>query len=220
MTIFRVTTRPRSVDALEGRLRTAPLHIPTSYERCQGFPLFGRRIRCSLVCSTDVATIRNSNADAIFAVYPFTAQPAIIQALLTVAEAPLFVGVDGKTTTGKRSTELAVISEMQGVAGVILNATATVDMVACCAASIDISVLITITHLNADVFDKIYAGARMVNVAAGRATASVAAQLCAAFPTLPIIVTGGPTEKSADAARQAGANALIWTPPCLHLSKI
>lgn len=219
MTIFRVTTRPRSVDALERRLRTAPLHIPTSYERCQGFTLFGRRIR-SMVCSTDVATIRNSNADAIFAVYPFTAQPAITQALLTVAEAPLFGGVGGGTTTGKRSTELAVISEIQGVAGVILNATATVDMVACCAASIDIPVLITVTHLNADVFDKIYAGARMVNVAAGRATASVAAQLCAAFPTLPIIATGGPTEKSADAARQAGANALIWTPPCLHLSEI
>ena len=72
--------------------------MPENYEGCSGFTLFGRRIR-TLLYSTDVAAIRNSNADAIFAVYPFTAQPAISTALLTVAEAPLFVGVGGGTTT-------------------------------------------------------------------------------------------------------------------------
>ena len=81
---------------IEGRLRKAPLRVPEGYGECTGFTLFGRRIR-SLLYSTDVAVIRNSNADAIFAVYPFTAQPAITQALLTVAEAPLFVGVGGGT---------------------------------------------------------------------------------------------------------------------------
>ena len=70
---------------IEGRLRKAPLRVPEGYGKCTGFTLFGRRIR-SLLYSTDVAVIRNSNADAIFAVYPFTAQPAITQALLTVAD--------------------------------------------------------------------------------------------------------------------------------------
>ena len=104
---------------IEGRLRKAPLRVPDNYEECTGFTLFGRRIR-TLLYSTDVAAIRNSNADAIFAVYPFTAQPAITQALLTVAEAPLFVGVGGGTTTGRRAAELAAVSEMQGAAGVVL----------------------------------------------------------------------------------------------------
>ena len=101
---------------IEGRLRKAPLRVPDIYDECSGFTLFGRKIR-SLLYSTDVAVIRNSNADAIFAVYPFTAQPAITQALLTVAEAPLFVGVGGGTTTGRRAAELAAVSEMQGAAG-------------------------------------------------------------------------------------------------------
>ena len=43
--------------------------------------VFGKRIK-SLVFSTDLAIIRNVNADAVFAVYPFTPQPVITQALL------------------------------------------------------------------------------------------------------------------------------------------
>lgn len=83
---------------------------------CGGFTLFGRRIK-SLLYTTDVAVIRNSNADAIFAVYPFTAQPAITQALLTASEAPVFVGVGGGTTTGKRAVQLAAVSEDAGRRG-------------------------------------------------------------------------------------------------------
>lgn len=45
----------------------------------------------------------------------------ITQALLTVAQMPLFVGVGG-TTTGPRVAELAMVAEMQGAAGVVINA--------------------------------------------------------------------------------------------------
>ena len=93
---------PMEPSPIEGRLRKAPLRVPDELEECGGFTLFGRRIK-SLLYTTDVAVIRNSNADAIFAVYPFTAQPAITQALLTASEAPVFVGVGGGTTTGKRA---------------------------------------------------------------------------------------------------------------------
>ncbi len=77
---------------IDGRLRKAALRMPDEIEEASGFTLFGRRIK-SLIYTTDVAVIRNSNADAVFAVYPFTPQPAITQALLTVAECPVFVGV-------------------------------------------------------------------------------------------------------------------------------
>ena len=73
---------------IDGRLRKAALRMPDEIEEASGFTLFGRRIK-SLIYTTDVAVIRNSNADAVFAVYPFTPQPAITQALLTVAECPV-----------------------------------------------------------------------------------------------------------------------------------
>ena len=197
---------------IEGRLRKAPLRVPDNYEACSGFTLFGRRIR-TLLYSTDVAAIRNSNADAIFAVYPFTAQPAITQALLTVAEAPLFVGVGGGTTTGRRAAELAAVSEMQGAAGVVLNSPATPEMVAQVASTVDIPVIATITRFDNGAVEKIQSGARIINVAAGRRTPEVIAALRAAFPALPIIATGGRDDDTAAATVAAGANALIWAPP-------
>ena len=197
---------------IEGRLRKAPLRVPEHYEACSGFTLFGRRIK-TLLYSTDVAAIRNSNADAIFAVYPFTAQPAITQALLTVAEAPLFVGVGGGTTTGRRAAELAAVSEMQGAAGVVLNSPATPEMVAQVVSTVDIPVIATVTRFDDEAVAKIQAGARIINVAAGRATASVIRELRAAFPNLPIIATGGRDDDAARSTIAAGANALIWAPP-------
>ena len=186
--------------------------MPGHYVGCSGFTLFGRRIR-TLLYSTDVAAIRNSNADAIFAVYPFTAQPAITQALLTVAEAPLFVGVGGGTTTGRRAAELAAVSEMQGAAGVVLNSPATPEMVGQVVSTVDIPVVATITRLDNEAAEKVQAGARIINVAAGRRTPEVIAELRAAFPALPIIATGGRDDETAASTIASGANALIWAPP-------
>lgn len=199
---------------IEGRLRKAPLRVPEGYGECTGFTLFGRRIR-SLLYSTDVAVIRNSNADAIFAVYPFTAQPAITQALLTVAEAPLFVGVGGGTTTGRRAAKLAAVSEMQGAAGVVLNSPATPDMVAQVVSTVDIPVVASITRFDEVTRQKVEAGARIINVAAGRNTAAVIRELREAYPNLPILATGGKTPEVTGATVEAGANALIWAPPSI-----
>lgn len=199
---------------IEGRLRKAPLRIPDNYAGCTGFTLFGRRIR-SLLYSTDVAVIRNSNADAIFAVYPFTAQPSITQALLTVSEAPLFVGVGGGTTTGRRAAELAAVSEMQGAAGVVLNSPASSEMVSQVVSTVDIPVIATITAFDDEAIEKVYAGVRIINVAAGRHTVEVIRELRASFSDLAIIATGGHSEETAAATVAAGANALIWSPPSI-----
>ena len=152
---------PMEPSPIEGRLRKAPLRVPDELEECGGFTLFGRRIK-SLLYTTDVAVIRNSNADAIFAVYPFTAQPAITQALLTASEAPVFVGVGGGTTTGKRAVQLAAVSEMQGAAGVVVNSPAPPEMIEQICAIIDIPVIATVVRCDAIAHAKVKAGAKIL----------------------------------------------------------
>lgn len=191
---------------IDGRLRKAALRIPDEIEEASGFTLFGRRIK-SLIYTTDVAVIRNSNADAVFAVYPFTPQPAITQALLTVAECPVFVGVGGGTTTGKRSVQMAAVSEMQGAAGCVVNSPATAEMVE------HIPVIATVVRCDDDAHAKVRAGAKVLNIAAGKNTPQVLRELRVRYPNLPLIAPGGKTPESIRETIAAGANAIIWTPP-------
>ena len=99
--------------AIDGTYRHAPaaLHVPRQIDACPGISFFGRRVK-SLVFSTDLAIICNCDADAVFAVYPFTCQPIITQGLVTVSGRPVFTGVAGTTTAGARSKAMAVQSEM------------------------------------------------------------------------------------------------------------
>lgn len=203
---------PMEPSPVEGRLRKAPLRVPDELDECGGFTLFGRRIK-SLLYTTDVAVIRNSNADAIFAVYPFTAQPAITQALLTASEAPVFVGVGGGTTTGKRAVQLAAVSEMQGAAGVVVNSPAPPEMIEQICGLVDIPVIATVVRCDAVAHAKVRAGAKILNVAAGKDTPAVLRELREHYPNLPLIASGGRSSLSVRETVQAGANAVIWTPP-------
>ena len=197
---------------IDGRLRKAALRMPDEIEEASGFTLFGRRIK-SLIYTTDVAVIRNSNADAVFAVYPFTPQPAITQALLTVAERPVFVGVGGGTTTGKRSVQMAAVSEMQGAAGCVVNSPATAEMVEHITNIADIPVIATVVRCDDDAHAKVRAGAKILNIAAGKNTPQVLRELREHYPNLPLIAPGGKTPESIRETIAAGANAIIWTPP-------
>ena len=87
------------VPTYEGTLRKHALTVPHCISKCSGIRVFGRRIK-SLVFSTDVAIIKNINADAIIAVYPFTPQAGITQAIIGVSDVPVFVGVGGGLTNG------------------------------------------------------------------------------------------------------------------------
>ena len=82
----------KTIPEYSGTLRSHLLTVPKCISECSGIRIFGRRIK-SLVFSTDVAIIKNVNADAIIAVYPFTPQPSITQAIISVSEVPVFVGV-------------------------------------------------------------------------------------------------------------------------------
>ena len=197
---------------IDGRLRKAALRMPDEIEEASGFTLFGRRIK-SLIYTTDVAVIRNSNADAVFAVYPFTPQPAITQALLTVAECPVFVGVGGGTTTGLRVIQLAMMAEMQGAAGVVLNAPAPPSTVYDVARITNTPVNATVLTCDDELDEKIEAGASIINVAAGRRTPDVVQQIRQRHPSIPLLASGGSTDESMAETIVAGANALTWTPP-------
>ena len=116
-----VHVAPQMPAPIDGTLRQFALRVPSVIDECSGIMVFGKRIK-SLVFSTDLCIIRNVNADAVFAVYPFTPQPVITQALLMASDLPVFVGVGGGLTTGKRVVNLAMYAEMQGATGVVVNA--------------------------------------------------------------------------------------------------
>ena len=180
---------------VEGTLRGVGIRVPEAIKQCSGISLYGRCVK-SLVFSTDVAVIRNVDADAVLAVYPFTCQPAITQALLAVSEVPVLTGVGGSLTTGQRAIDLAVHSDMQGVAGVVVNASTDPRTIAGMAERVDVPIVVTATKLDALVHDQIAAGARIVNVAAAKETAYVVEDLRRAYPNLPIMASGGPNDET------------------------
>ena len=73
------------------------LRLPESISSASGIIINGRKIR-SFVFTTDLAIIRNCDADAVFAVYPFTPQQSISDAIIKASYIPVFCGVGGGTT--------------------------------------------------------------------------------------------------------------------------
>ena len=153
--------------AVDGTLRKFALRVPEVVYQCSGIMVFGKRIK-SLVFSTDLSIIKNVNADAIIAVYPFTPQPIITQALLLAADIPVFAGVGGGLTQGQRVVNLAMFAEMQGATGVVLNAPTASAVVSHVAETIDIPVVLTVARADTDFDERIKAGADIFNVSAHR----------------------------------------------------
>ena len=116
--------KQKFVPEYKGELRKHALQIPRCISECSGIRVFGRRIK-SLVFSTDVAIIKNINADAVIAVYNFTPQPSITQAIISASDVPVFAGVGGGYTNGQRSVNMAAAAEQLGAFGVVCNAMIT-----------------------------------------------------------------------------------------------
>lgn len=202
----------KTIPEYSGTLRSHLLTVPKCIAECSGIRIFGRRIK-SLVFSTDVAIIKNVNADAIIAVYPFTPQPSITQAIISVSEVPVFVGVGGGMTNGDRSVRLAEYSEHQGASGVVVNAPITNETIAKMKQVVDIPVITTIVSGDMDIAGRLEAGADILNVSGAAKTPEIVAKIRAQFPDVPIIATGGPKEEDILRTIQAGANAITYTPP-------
>ena len=197
---------------IDGTLRKFSLRVPEIIRECSGITVFGKRIK-SLVFSTDVAIIRNVNADAVIAVYPFTPQPVITQSILQASDIPVFVGVGGGLTQGQRVLNLSNYAEMQGAMGVVLNAPTSNEVVHNVSQTVDIPTIVTVVREDEDIGARIEAGASVLNVSAAAKTPDIVRKIRAEYPDIPIIATGGPTDESIKATIDAGANAITWTPP-------
>ena len=197
---------------IDGNLRKFQLRVPEVIRKCSGIVVFGKRIK-SLVFSTDLCIIKNVNADAVIAVYPFTPQPVITQALLMAADIPVFAGVGGGLTGGQRVVNLAMFAEMQGATGVGVNAPTLNTVLKEVTATIDIPTIVTGVREDEDIRARIEAGASILNVSAASATPEVVRKIKKLYPKIPVIATGGPTDESILETIHAGANAITWTPP-------
>lgn len=201
--------------AIHGNLRKSFLRVPEVIRQCSGINVFGKRIK-SLVYTTDLAIIRNVNADAILAVYPFTPQPIITQALLLAADIPVFTGVGGGLTNGLRSVVLGTNAEIQGAMGVVVNAPTSNENLKTLCDSLEIPVIISVISEDTDFEGRIKAGASILNVSASTDTPKIVAKIREKYPKFPIIATGGPTDETILATIKAGANAIIWSPPTVQ----
>jgi hypothetical protein len=200
------------VPAYEGTLRKHALKVPACISECSGIRVFGRRIK-SLVFSTDVAIIKNINADAVIAVYPFTPQPSIMRAIISVADMPVFCGVGGGLTNGRRSAHMAAFAEQHGAFGVVCNMQITEEAIRMIKGTVDIPLIYTVVSEYAELDDRLSNGVDIVNVSGAGRTAEIVASLRKKYPGLPIIATGGPTDETILETIRAGANAITYTPP-------
>jgi hypothetical protein len=202
----------KSVPEFKGNLRSNIIRVPESINACSGIIILGKKIK-SLLFSTDVAIIRNTNADAIIAVYPFTPQPIISHALILAADKPIFCGIGGGLTTGKRSLEIALDAEFQGAMGVVLNKPAPNDLIEKLKRKLEIPVIVTVVSTDEDIQGRINAGVDIFNVSGAAQTEAIVQNIRQINPDFPIIATGGKDDSSIGRTISAGANAISYTPP-------
>lgn len=194
------------------KLRNNIVEVPVIIDQCSGIAVFGQTLK-SFLFTTDVAIIRNTNANAIIAVYPFTPQPIISHALILSSDKPIFCGIGGGITTGSRSLELALDAEFQGALGVVLNKPTSNKLIKKLKKKIDIPVVITIVSENDDIEGRIEAGVDILNVSGAEQTPEIIRKIRKISENIAIIATGGKTEETIKKAIEAGANAISYTPP-------
>ncbi|MDO1445585.1 hypothetical protein Q0590_04960 [Rhodocytophaga aerolata] len=204
--------KPDFIPEFKGNLRSNIIRVPEVISESSGIIILGKCIK-SLLFSTDVAIIRNTNADAIIAVYPFTPQPIITHALILAADKPIFCGIGGGLTSGKRSLEIALDAEFQGALGVVLNKPATNELIERLKKKLEIPVIVTTVSEEDDFAGRISAGIDIFNVSGADRTEAIVKKIRTISATIPIIATGGKDENSIRKTIEAGANAITYTPP-------
>ena len=206
-----MSSEKKASPSVDSRLRHI-LRMPQEVYSASGIVVNGRRLK-SFVFTTDLAIIRNCDADAVFAVYPFTPQQAISHAIIQASYIPVFCGVGGGTTKGLRTINLAQDVESQGAMGVVLNSPISDLNLLAVSRTVDIPVIITVTKEDTDIAARLEAGASILNVACSTDTPRIVEKIRREFPDVPIIASGGKTGETISATIAAGANAITYTPP-------
>ena len=178
----------------ESKLRYMILTIPEVIGQAPGIKIFGRTLK-SFLFATDTSLIKNTDADAVMAVYPFPPQPAINQAILQTASIPVMCSVGGGEVEDDRVLHMAMEAEWGGAFGAVLNPTADNELVAKLKKRIDIPTVVTVVSEKEDLERRIVV------------------QIRNKYPYIPIIATGGPTDETIRETIECGADAITYTPP-------
>ncbi len=202
----------REIPRITGTLRAKSLQIPEVIWQTKGIVIMGRRIK-SVVFTTDIAIIRNCNADAVLAVYPFTPQQIISDTIINASSVPVLVGVGGGTTKGFRSAIIAKDAEAQGAFGVVVNSPMSNENIALIKKVVDIPIIATVVNSSTDIEKRLAAGVSILNVSAAAKTPQIVREIRADYPKVPIIATGGPSDETILETIRAGANTISYTPP-------
>lgn len=205
--------KEKYVPLVHSKLRKSFITVPKEIYKASGIVIFEKRIK-SLLFTTDLAIIRNTNADSIMVVYPYTPQNSISDAIINVANVPCFIGAGGGTTQGLRSKYVAIEAELAGAYGVVVNSPMPNSDIKEISEFVDIPVIATVTSLKNDYMGKIKAGAEILNISGGKYTADLVRKIRADIgDKFPIIATGGKTGEQILETIEAGANAISYTPP-------
>lgn len=196
----------------ESKLRYMILTIPEVIGQAPGIKIFGRTLK-SFLFATDTSLIKNTDADAVMAVYPFPPQPAINQAILQTASIPVMCSVGGGEVEDDRVLHMAMEAEWGGAFGAVLNPTADNELVAKLKKRIDIPTVVTVVSEKEDLERRIESGADILNVSGAENTCRIIEQIRNKYPYIPIIATGGPTDETIRETIECGADAITYTPP-------
>lgn len=205
--------KEKYIPLVHSKLRKSFIKVPKEIYKASGIMIFEKRIK-SLLFTTDLAIIRNSNADSIMAVYPYTPQSSIYNSILDVSNVPCFIGIGGGTTQGLRSKYIAIDAELAGAYGVVVNSPMPNKDIREISNLVDVPVIATVTTFEDDYIGKIQAGAEILNVSGGKYTADLVREIRSEIgDKFPIIATGGKTGAQIEETIDAGANAISYTPP-------
>jgi len=188
------------------------LSVPSFVDDCEGIDLDGSRIK-SLLFSTDMALIENSNADAVLAVYPFSPSPEIMKSLIDFSKKPVICGIGGGITKGKAALKMAQTAEQLGAKAIIVNQPFPNHDIKILKANIRIPVISSVSTSNFDFRRRINAGIDYLHIAAGAASSQIIEHLKYHLPGFPVIATGGSNLNDIKKTVQAGAKAIVLSPP-------
>ncbi|KDN54303.1 beta/alpha barrel domain-containing protein [Flavobacterium seoulense] len=182
-------------------------------KRCKGITMGEENLK-SFLFSTDMALIENNDADAILAVYPFPPSPKIIKTLIDFSEKPVICGVGGGVTKGKKSLEMAIYAQEIGAAGIIVNIPFENKDLKKIREKVTLPIIASVATADYNFLkNRIDAGTTIFHVTGGIYTNAIVQDIATKFPGFPIMATGGKSLSSIEESIEAGAMAIVLSPP-------
>src|SRR5690606_37052921 len=158
------------------RFRKKPslnLSVPNIiYQNCSGITLNNTVVK-SILFSTDLAVIENTNCDAILAVYPFAPSVNIMKALISFTEKPVICGVGGGVTQGRFSLDMAVAAEQLGASAVIVNQPFKNSDLKKIQKLINIPIIASVSNVDFSFIERFHSGTNIFHITGGANTPEV-----------------------------------------------